>query len=136
LIEKRRSVIDTNVLVSALLRPGSISFHAVEKAFMETTVLSSRATREELLEVLNRPKFGQYYSADDRRTYLKRVGSRTQLVPIETALAVCRDPKDEKFLELALHGSASFILSSDTHLLEMNPFRGITIMTPTAYLKL
>ena len=46
----------------------------------------------------------------------------------------CRDPKDEKFLELAIGGGASLILSGDIHLLEMHPFHGIPILSPMDYL--
>ena len=47
---------------------------------------------------------------------------------------VCRDPKDDKFLEVAVHGRAELILTGDTDLLVLHPFRGIAILTPADYL--
>jgi len=40
----------------------------------------------------------------------------------------CRDPKDDKFMELAVAANADFLFSSDQHLLEMDPFRGVRIL--------
>jgi predicted nucleic acid-binding protein len=48
----------------------------------------------------------------------------------------CRDPKDDKFLEIALNGHADLIISGDKDLLDLNPFRGIPILSPAGYLKL
>ena len=46
----------------------------------------------------------------------------------------CRDPKDDKFLEVAISGQADVIVSGDEDLLTMNPFSGIPIITPRAFL--
>jgi hypothetical protein len=55
----------------------------------------------------------------------------------ETVLIVfpCRDPRDDKFLEVAVHGRADVIVTGDRDLLDLNPFRGIEILTPAEYLK-
>jgi hypothetical protein len=55
-------------------------------------------------------------------------------VGITESIADCRDPKDNKFLELAVSGQADYILSSDKDLLVLQPFRGILIMTPADFL--
>ena len=47
--------------------------------------------------------------------------------------AACRDPKDNKFLELAVAGSAGYLISGDEDLLVLNPFRGIRIVTPAEF---
>ena len=49
-------------------------------------------------------------------------------------IEVCVDPKDNKFLSLAVSGNASLILSDDKHLLRLHPFQGISILTPQQYL--
>jgi predicted nucleic acid-binding protein len=57
-----------------------------------------------------------------------------ELVTItERIAAACRDPTDDKFLELAVNGRADLIVSGDADLLALDPFRGIPIITPTAY---
>ena len=56
------------------------------------------------------------------------------MVLITERVEICRDPRDDKFLELALAGRADFLLTGDADLLALHPFRGTTILTPTAYL--
>jgi putative PIN family toxin of toxin-antitoxin system len=58
--------------------------------------------------------------------------------PIETneTISECRDPKDNKFLELAVCGKADFIISGDEDLLVLNPFRNIQMITPDSFLKI
>jgi len=49
-------------------------------------------------------------------------------------ITACRDPKDNKFLELAIAGNATHIVSGDNDLLELSPFEQIQIVTPEAFL--
>lgn len=55
---------------------------------------------------------------------------------MDAPITACRDPKDDKFLELAVSGRATHIISGDTDLLTLNPFRGIAILPPRAFLEL
>jgi uncharacterized protein len=48
----------------------------------------------------------------------------------------CRDPKDDKYLELALAAAAAFIVSSDDDLIVLHPWRGVSILSPAAYMAL
>jgi len=66
-------------------------------------------------------------------TWLESVVAAAELVPIIEQIVACRDPKDDKFLELAVDGHADFIVSGDADLLTLNPFRGIPIITPAVY---
>ena len=52
---------------------------------------------------------------------------------ITERIVACRDPTDDKFLELAVSGNADLILSGDKDLLTLHPFRGIPIVTPAAF---
>jgi uncharacterized protein len=56
-------------------------------------------------------------------------------VEVDMRITICRDPKDDKFLELAVSGRATCIVTGDSDLLALNPFRGIAITTPQAFLK-
>lgn len=58
-----------------------------------------------------------------------------ELVSITERIGACRDPKDDKFLELAVNGHADLIVSGDTDLLTLNPFRGIQIVTPATFVQ-
>lgn len=132
---RARVVIDTNVLVSRLILPQSLPAQAVRKAELEALLLISEATMYELADVLARPKFDRYISLEDRKSFLQRLGHITELVPIIQLVRECRDPKDDKFLEVALNGRADVIITGDADLLEMNPWRGIEIVSPTDYLR-
>jgi putative PIN family toxin of toxin-antitoxin system len=76
-----------------------------------------------------------YVTSVEREEFLEALIERAILVePIET-VTVCRDPKDDKFLELALNGKASFIITGDEDLLELNPFNEVRILKPDEFLQ-
>ncbi|OGA14867.1 MAG: putative toxin-antitoxin system toxin component, PIN family [Betaproteobacteria bacterium RIFCSPLOWO2_02_FULL_66_14] len=130
-----RLVFDSNALVSRLLLPDSTPGRAVRKAVDEGQLLVSEATLMELAEVLSRPKFNQYVSLADRQKFLRLLGSVAELVQITYPIQACRDPKDDKFLELAVNGAATAIVTGDRDLLVLNPFHGVAILTPAGYLR-
>jgi putative PIN family toxin of toxin-antitoxin system len=134
--DRPRLVIDTNTLISRLLLAGSIPAQAVRKAVDTSQLLVSEATMNELADVLSRPKFNRYVSIEERQQYIRLVGRAAELVPIVCPVRVCRDPKDDKFLELAVNGSARLIVTGDEDLLVLHPFQTIAILTPAAYLAL
>lgn len=61
--------------------------------------------------------------------------SAAELVAIAERIAACRDPTDDKFLELAVNGHADVIISGDADLLDLSPFRSIPIVTPAAFVQ-
>jgi putative PIN family toxin of toxin-antitoxin system len=130
-----RVVVDNNALVSRLLIAESVPGRAVRTAVDEAQLLVSEATLEELADLLARPKFDPYVSIADRQEFLRLLGRVVELVPITFTVRACRDPKDDKFLELAINGRADLIVTGDRDLLELNPFRDIPIMTPAEYLE-
>jgi len=130
-----RIVVDTNVFVSAIALPLSIPRQAVDQALDHGVLLFSEATMSELAEVLSRPKFDHYVSAEDRMLFLGRLGSAAEFVPTIQVVRECRDPQDDKFLEVALNGRADLILTGDADLQAMHPWRGIGIVAPADYLK-
>jgi len=129
-----RSVIDTNVFVSAIVSSGSVPRKAIDKALDEGVLLLSEATLDELTEVLFRSKLDRYVSHEERTVFLAQLESVAQFVPIIQIVRECRDPKDDKFLEVALNGRANGIITGDQDLLAMNPWRGIEILSPNDYL--
>ncbi len=131
---RERLVVDTGVLASRLLLPASVPAEAVRKAVGEGQLLASDATLMELAEVLARAKFAPYVTLDERKQFLRLFGRIAERVPVTHAIRACRDPKDDKFLELALNGDARLIVTGDADLLALHPFRGIEIMTPARYL--
>ncbi len=57
------------------------------------------------------------------------------IVEIVQRIQACRDPADDKFLEVAVNGRADIIVTGDGDLLDLHPFRGIAILTPAAYMQ-
>jgi putative PIN family toxin of toxin-antitoxin system len=131
---KQRIVVDTNVYVSRLLRPSSVPGKAVAKAWLEATTLVSSATLIELEAVLGRAKFAPYVQPGSLEPFLERLRSIADHVLIVSSIHACRDPRDDKFLELAVDGRADAILTGDLDLLALHPFHGISILTPANYL--
>ncbi len=117
-----RTVIDTGVVVSAALIPGSIPRQAFDAAMNRGKVLVSEPTVEELDMVLRRPKFNKYLSEEKRQEFLAALVKEAEIVEITENVVVCRDPDDDKFLELAVSGRASHIMSSDGDLVGLAAF--------------
>ena len=132
---RERIVVDTSCLISRLLLADSIPGRAVRKAVDESILLVSEATMEELADVLGRSKFDPYISIEDRKQFLRLLGRVAELVPITYPIRECRDPEDDRFLEVALNGRASVILSRDRDLLSLHPWRNVAILSPKDYLK-
>lgn len=132
---RERIVADTNCLLSRLLLPASVPGQAVRQAVEHGILLVSEATMNELADVLSRPKFDRYVSLEDRQQFLRLLGRVAEFVASVYTVRECRDPEDDKFLEVALGGKADLILTGDADLLTLNPWRGIAILSPAEYLK-
>jgi putative PIN family toxin of toxin-antitoxin system len=129
-----RVVIDTGVVVSALLLPGSVPRRAFDAAVGRGRLLVSEATVAELDAVLRRPKFDRYLSEDRRLEFLAALVRTAEVVIVADVVTDCRDPDDNKFLELAVSGSASHIITGDADLLTLHPYRGIEVVSPKDFL--
>ena len=130
-----RSVFDTNTIVSALLFNDSVPGRAMIRALAQGTILISIALAQELQDVLNRHRFDRYVSRDERDEFLRALIREAELVEITESVEVCRDPKDDKILELAVSGNADWVVTGDNDLLILNPFRGVAIITPAEFLR-
>jgi len=131
---KQRIVLDTNVYVSRLLSEQSVAGRAVARAWREATTLVSRPTLEELRAVLRRPKFAAYVKPETIDPYLAQIWSLSVHILNPRPIRACRDPRDDKFLEVAVDGCADAIVTGDADLLALHPFRGIEILAPADYL--
>ena len=131
-----RFVFDTNVIISAVLFSNSVPGQAFIRALNHGRMLVSKALVGELSRVLGRDRFDRYVTREERDAFLSSLIRESSLIEISQAVQVCRDPEDDQILELAVNGSATYIVTGDTDLLVLNPFRGIEIVTPAEFLKL
>ncbi|GCL44704.1 putative toxin-antitoxin system toxin component, PIN family [Microcystis aeruginosa] len=127
-------ILDTNVLVSALLSKNGKARQALDKAQNIGKLLISESTLLELITVFNRPKFDRYASSAKRRLFITAIERTAEIVVIREKIKVCRDEKDNQYLELAIDGQATCIVSGDSDLLVLNPFREIPILTIQEFL--
>ena len=134
MMTRERVVIDTNVLVSGLLSTTSTPAKAVERAVIRAQLVATKATLRELITTLLSPKFDRYVSRERRDALLLRLAPLVEIVEVVQEIRASRDPKDDIFLEAAVNGRADVLVSGDGDLLELNPFRGIPIVSPSAYL--
>ncbi len=131
-----RFVFDTNVLVSALLTPKGHSRQAFTKADRNGFILQSSETIAEVEQVIYRERFDKYVTNAERTRFLSHLLEKSTVIPITEPITVCRDPDDDKFLELAVSGNADYLVSGDDDLLALHPFREIPILRPAEFLAL
>ncbi len=94
----------------------------------------SDMTIAELDEVLRRPRFDKYVSESQRLEFLSRLVREAEVIDVVDVVTDCRDRTDNKFLELACSGKGSHIVTGDSDLLALHPFRGIAIVSPQSFL--
>jgi uncharacterized protein len=129
-------VVDTSVLISALLKPNSIPAQALECARTHFKLAVSTETLTELTKVLSRDYLTRYRTVDERETFLVLYSELAEIIAITEHVTDCRDPKDNKFLDLALAANAQILVSSDSDLLVLHPYRNIAIVTPSTFLQM
>ena len=133
-----RVVVDTNVFVSALLSPQGIPsqlFQYWELHYFD--VLISKESMAELARVLQYPKVRKGLRSTDAELaeFVRLFTERgVSITPQETIRAIPADVSDNVYLEIAVAGDAQCIVSGDKHLLQLQEYRGILILTPTAFL--
>jgi putative PIN family toxin of toxin-antitoxin system len=129
-----RVVLDTNVLVSALLFTGITSEIVPLWQKGVISVLLSRDILEEYLRVLSYPKF-ELSEAEIKALIGEELLPFITIVKPKRRLSVVkRDPSDNKFLECAPAGKARVIVSGDKDLLSIGHYRRVRIQTPAQFL--
>jgi len=132
-----RAVIDTGVLVSALIRKQGTTGDVL-RALRDGrfTVIYTTDIVVEIIDVLGRAKFRAKYNIepDDITTLVNLIRVRGELVVPNKKVTACRDPKDDKFLEAAIAAQADCIVSGDADLLDMTPFQETPILRPAEFL--
>lgn len=131
-------VIDTNVLLSAALSPNGTARKALDKAYKDFKIAQSEETYQELNTRIYKRKFDKYISDEDRQYLLDIVKKYSQFIQIKSQINICRDPDDNKFLELAKDSNAEFLITGDGDLLSLKtlPEYQNQIITPKDFLDL
>ena len=125
-------VLDTNTVLSALLfNQGSLTWLRGRWHSGRVQPLASKATINELLRVLNYPKFklSNHQQQDLLADYLPYVSTVKAPEPLKEK-TVCRDINDLMFLELAISGCAQYLVRGDKDLLEIKTQFLFEIISP------
>jgi putative PIN family toxin of toxin-antitoxin system len=132
-----RAVVDTNILVRAVIKPQGSAGPVLQRLRRrDYTLLLSRATLDEFVEVVHRPRLRVKYGLSEStlRAVIRLIVLRSELVQPDVQIVVCCDPKDDKFFEVAVSGQAGVIVSGDEDLLTLDPYAGIPIVSPSRFL--
>lgn len=130
-------IIDTNLLVSIVIRLNGLPEKMLHRVLEIGKLCFSNFTKNELEQVLTRDKFEKYSSRKERISKMERLFNQAFFVEtVADSISVCRDSKDDIFLELATTVKAECIITGDLDLLELHPFRGIQILTASGFLDL
>ncbi len=128
-------VLDTNVLVSALLFGGppreilDMIVAGAVKCSLSLPIL------DELQDVLQRPKFG--FSSPLAMAVVEDLSALCTIVnPLERISVISADADDDRILECALEARTGIIISGDAHLLDLRAYEGIRIMSPSEFLQM
>lgn len=129
-------VLDASTFVSAALKPDSLPERVLLRIVGEPNrLVLSREVEDEYREVIFRSKFDRFVSVERRQRILDIVLVAAERIEPMTVTRECSDPKDNKYLALAVDSGADFVVSSDVrHLLSMHPWRGIPILSPADFL--
>jgi putative PIN family toxin of toxin-antitoxin system len=131
-----RIVIDANILVSFAIRPNPAFEGLFDLIAAHHVMLVSAETVAERLDVLTRETFRKYLPLDQSLDHIDWYIALAEQVPITRTVAACRDPKDDKFLSLAVSCQADCIVAGGRDLLEMVTFEHIPIYRPADFIRL
>jgi uncharacterized protein len=133
-----RAVVDTDILIRALIRPnGTVGPVLAELAAGAYVLVYSEPLLTESLAKLALPRIGKKYSIDEPviEGMLAVIALRGDMVVPARKLKVCRDPKDDMFIEAAVAGEAAYVVSGDDDLLVLKKFEQVRFVTPRAFLQ-
>jgi uncharacterized protein len=131
--KKVKIIIDTNLWISFLL---SKRTSGLDKFFHDQsiTVLFSQELLDEFVEVIRRPKLKKYFNLNDLEELLFQIDLHAEFVQVTSSIEVCRDPKDNFLLSLAVDSNATFLLTGDKDLLELKKVGKTKILSLTQFL--
>lgn len=127
-MKKTRLILDTNLWISFLI---SSSFIELDNLFRTGNIilLFSEESLEEFVEVVQRPRLQKYFPKKDLEKLLQLFDEYAELVEVKSKLTICRDPKDDFLLNLAIDGKADFLVTGDKDLLVIKKIKSTEILS-------
>ncbi len=135
-MSNKRFVLDTNVLISSVAFPNSLPDQVLRQVLTDAVLIFSLATIAEFKEVLFRPKFDRYINRKLRQAFFFEIVTSAMLVSAKPCDVICRDNKDQKFLEILAEGEVNVLITGDRDLLVLKSIGDCEIVSPTTFLGL
>jgi len=133
---KPRVILDTNVIISGIMFKGDAIRRLLLFALNEYQLIFSQTTWDELASVLQRDAFEKHMPLGARLRVLAQLAGQVQVVDSTSIVTDCRDPKDNKFLALALDANVITIVTGDNDLKVLHPYKCIAIQSPADFMSL
>jgi hypothetical protein len=132
-ISKKRIILDTNIFISFLINQ---DFSGLDNIIIErkATLIFSKELIEELLIVLDRPKFKKLITDNDKNELISFLENFGELIKIKTIINLSRDSKDDFLLSLAVDGDATHLITGDKDLLVIKKIKKTKILTIKEFL--
>lgn len=127
-------VIDTNVLISAGLLPQSTPAQALAVAVTHFVIAQNQDTWHELETRIARPKFDRYFGEFGRLRHLIQIAQSAAFFEVTAQASISRDKTDDKFLALAMDAGATWVISGDLDLKEVQSYKGVEVVSPSQFL--
>lgn len=125
-------IIDTNVYISFLIGK---TLHGLHKALYSDTfkVIISNEQITELIDVFNRPKISKYIPKEKVSDFFDLLDEKSEIIEIRTLVDICRDPKDNFLLSMAIDSKADLLITGDKDLLEIQTIKSTKIVNYTDF---
>lgn len=125
-------ILDTNLWISFLI---SNDYKSLDKIlFGKAELIFSRELLEEFIEVVSRPKFQNYFSAENIRELLDFILEQASFVDVKSDIQICRDTKDNFLLSLAKDSQANYLITGDKDLLVLKSIENTKILSLSDFL--
>lgn len=130
----KKFICDTNMLLSSLISKKSPPYQTVSYVIENGFLVFSVETFAELTEVINREKFDKYLSQQTRQTFIQKLRDNSLIYQVHQKLEICRDIKDNKFLDVAIVSNSNCLITGDDDLLSLEYIGNTLILTPRAFI--
>lgn len=127
-MKNKKIILDTNLWISFLISSNFTEIDALIQK-REIIFLFSDESLKEFIEVVQRPKFKKFFSRKDVEKLLDTFDQYALLINVESRIEICRDPKDNFLLNLAVDGKADFLVTGDQDLLVLGKIKTTEILT-------
>lgn len=130
-------VFDTNILISSLIKNGKPRLLWNLVTIGKIHLVLSKQILEEFVEVAAREKLRKYVTENDIRIFLESIKEIASFVRVRHKFkAIKEDPDDDIILDTAYDGKVDYIVSGDKHLLDLEEFKGMKIVTASKMLEI